>query len=508
MSAEHLEPEQVYLDDTSKPAAPLASVTLSPVLRATLLDPVLWRQSLYTFARATQLAVALVDVHGGLLGECLNPQSTWQILHAQTTVVFPPSCPFSLMPHQPCLCVADALDKERVVMVCDRARLVHFAVPLFLGGEQLGAVLAGQVFDQYPEQTVLEHIAMHLGLSPDVIWQQARLEYPIKRDTLRVYADLLKSLSQTFLQTRYDALQEAERLAEMIRLRDQAEEAHAKVLQADAALHRAYGELEQRVQERTVALSTANNALRHEIEERQRLEAERQRLEAQARQAEHFALLGRLASGLSHEIRNPLVVIFLQVDLLQEDLQQLAPAHQADIAPTLAEIKTHLARLDDLVQDYLSLVRVCNIHRQPAEVGAVVAAFVQEISSALAERGITLQQQGLTDLGTIVLHQSMFRRALLNLVHNAMDAMRQGGTLSLRGRREAAYVQLEIRDTGSGISAEHLSRIFEPLFTTKPGGTGLGLYIVQEIITAHDGTVAVQSTPGQGTSFTLTLPVA
>jgi signal transduction histidine kinase len=471
------------------------------------LDPVLWRQSLYTYARATQLAVALVDVHGGLLGECLNPQSTWQILHAQITVVSPPSCPFSLMLHQPCPCVADALDKERVVMVCDRARLVHFAVPLILGGEQLGAVLAGQVFDQYPEQMVLEHIAMHLGLSPDVVWQQARLEYPVKRDTLRVYADLLKSLSQTFLQTRYDALQEAERLAEMIRLRDQAEQAHSKVLQADAALRQAYAELEQRVQERTAALSMANSVLRHEIEERQRLEAEHQRLEAQARQAEHFALLGRLAAGLSHEIRNPLGVIFLQVDILTEDVQQLAPAHQAEMVPTLVEIKTHLTRLDDLVQDYLSLVRVSTIQRQPAEVGAVVAAFVKEISPALAERGITLQQQGLTQLGTLALHQSTFHRALLNLVHNAMDAMPQGGTLSLRGQRDAAAVQLEINDTGVGISGEHLSHIFEPLFTTKPGGTGLGLYIVHEIITAHGGTVTVQSRPGQGTSFTLTLLV-
>jgi signal transduction histidine kinase len=88
-----------------------------------------------------------------------------------------------------------------------------------------------------------------------------------------------------------------------------------------------------------------------------------------------------------------------------------------------------------------------------------------------------------------------------------MDAMPRGGTLSLCGRRNADTVQLEISDTGAGIPAEHLSCIFEPLFTTKPGGTGLGLYIVREIIAAHHGTVAVQSTPGQGTTFTLTLSV-
>jgi signal transduction histidine kinase len=501
MSAEHREPEQVHFDGARQPAASRAGVALSPALGAALLDPALWRQSLHTYARATHLAVALTDTHGDLLGECLNPRPTWQLLQAQAAAVSPPSCPFALVSDRPCPCIADALDKKRVAVVRDRTMLVHFAVPLILGGEKLGAVLAGQVFDQYPEQTGLEQVARHLGLSPDTVWQQARLELPVSRNTLRVYVDLLVSLSQTFLQTHYDAIQEAARLAEMTRLHDQAEQAHAATRRAEAALQQAYAELEQRVQERTAALTMANNALRRSIEERQRLEA-------QARRAEHFALLGRLAAGLSHEIRNPLGVIFLQVDILQEDLQQLEPTCQASMAPSLVEIKTHLARLDDLVQDYLSLVRVSAIQRQPTEVGPLVAAFTRELSAELGKRGIILEQQGLTQLGTLALHQSMFRRALLNLAHNAMDAMPQGGTLSLRGRWQAATVQLDISDTGVGIPAEHLSRIFEPLFTTKPGGTGLGLYIVHEIIAAHDGTVAVQSTPGQGTTITLTLPVA
>jgi signal transduction histidine kinase len=512
MSAAHLEPGPDHIHSTSPPAAPPDGVALSPALRAILLDPALWHDSLDTYARATHLAVALTDVHGDLLGKCLNPQPTWQLLQARAAAVFRSAygevkCPFSLVSHQPCSCIADALAKCQAVMVRDRTRLVHFAVPLILGGERLGVVLAGQVFDQYPEQMVLEQVATQLGLSPVMVWQRARLAYPIKRDTLRVYADLLMSLSQTFLQTRYDALQQAESLAKMTRLRDETEQARAEALRAEKALRQAYDGLEQRVQERTIALTVANNALHREIEVRQRLEVEHRHLEDQARRAEHFALLGRLAAGVSHEIRNPLGVVFLQVDILTEDLQQLPLVHQADMASTLAEIKTHLARLDDIVQDYLSLVRVHSIQRQPAEVGAVVEAFAQEISAMLTARDITLQQQGLTQLGTVDLHQNTFRRALLNLVHNAMDAMPQGGTLSLCGRRHAAQVQLEIRDTGPGIPAEHLSHIFEPLFTTKPGGTGLGLYIVHEIITAHDGTVVVKSTPGHGTIFTLTLPL-
>jgi signal transduction histidine kinase len=105
-------------------------------------------------------------------------------------------------------------------------------------------------------------------------------------------------------------------------------------------------------------------------------------------------------------------------------------------------------------------------------------------------------------------HATTLRRALLNLVQNALDAMPHGGTLTLEGQGMATQVQLCVRDTGSGISAEHLPQIFEPLYTTKPGGTGLGLYIVQEIVAAHGGHVRVESVVGHGTTFTLTLPRA
>jgi signal transduction histidine kinase len=133
---------------------------------------------------------------------------------------------------------------------------------------------------------------------------------------------------------------------------------------------------------------------------------------------------------------------------------------------------------------------------------------VQELTPALVAHAITLQLDTLEQLGRVALHAHTFRRALLNLVHNAMNAMPQGGTLRLRGRRQAATVHLEVEDTGLGIPPERLPQIFEPLHTTKPGGTGLGLYIVQEVVTAHGGQVSVQSTVGSGTTFTMTLPVA
>jgi PAS domain S-box-containing protein len=260
------------------------------------------------------------------------------------------------------------------------------------------------------------------------------------------------------------------------------------------SLKEAEAVLEQHVQERTAALEQAM--------------AEQQRLEREAQRAAHFTLLGRLAAGVAHEIRNPLGAVVLHVDILEEELRDPSPTDPEIVPEALTAIKTNLARVDDLVQDYLSLVRVSTIQRQVQDLGAAVQAWCREFQGIVAALGVTLQAEGVEALGPVALHASTLRRALFNLVQNAAEAMPQGGTVTLVGQSTADQVQLQVRDTGHGIPAEHLVQIFEPLHTTKPEGTGLGLYIVQEILAAHGGQVTVQSVVGQGTTFTLTLPRA
>jgi signal transduction histidine kinase len=238
----------------------------------------------------------------------------------------------------------------------------------------------------------------------------------------------------------------------------------------------------------------------------QREIAERQRLEREAQRAQQFALLGRLAAGVSHEIRNPLAALFLHVDLLEEELQQPTPGSAAQVTQVLAEIRTQLARLEDLVQNYLTLVRASQLERTPQDLGAALHAGAVEWQQLAQRQGVLLRLEGLENLGIVPFHANTLCRALRNLIHNALDAMPQGGTLTLAGQRTATHVQLRVRDTGSGISTEQCAKIFEPLYTTKPGGSGLGLYIVQEIVAAHGGTLAVESALGCGTTFTITLP--
>jgi signal transduction histidine kinase len=219
------------------------------------------------------------------------------------------------------------------------------------------------------------------------------------------------------------------------------------------------------------------------------------------------AVLGRLAAGVSHELRNPMAALALQIDCFTEELHDRAPESAAIVAELLPAIQMQIARMDDLLQDYLSLVQVATIERTPQDLGSIVQTWAGEWQALALSHGVRFRLDGMDHLGLLALHPSTFRRALLNLVQNALDAMLQGGLLTVRGQRTATHVQVQVQDTGSGIPPAQLAAIFEPLYTTKPGGTGLGLYIVQEIIAAHGGHVTVESVVGQGTTFAVTLAV-
>jgi two-component system, sporulation sensor kinase E len=198
----------------------------------------------------------------------------------------------------------------------------------------------------------------------------------------------------------------------------------------------------------------------------------------------------------------------LHVDLLEEEMSQPSPDSVEMVPQALTEIKKQLARLDDLLQDYLPLARVATSERTVQDLGAVVQAWAQEWRRLPAADRVMLRLEGLEHLGRVPFHASMLRRALLNLVQNALEAMPEGGTLTLRGTGTATHVQLQVCDTGRGIPDDQLPHMFEPLQTTKPEGTGLGVYITREIVAAHGGQVTIERHVGQGTTFTVILPRA
>jgi PAS domain S-box-containing protein len=230
-------------------------------------------------------------------------------------------------------------------------------------------------------------------------------------------------------------------------------------------------------------------------------------LQNQLLQNERLSILGRLAGAVSHEIRNPLTAIFLQADILEDELDQSEEGGRGQVRRSVRVIKEEVSRLHDLVEQYLSLARLSNLQREPVRLSTYLDAFGVEMRDRLTVRGIALKLAYRTSLGQVALHYNSFRRVLLNLVNNAIEAMPGGGTITIRARRRCRTMCLEIIDTGHGIPNEQMPLLFSPLHTTKAEGTGLGLYLAKEIVAAHEGDIAVNSKLGVGTTFMITLPL-
>ena len=233
----------------------------------------------------------------------------------------------------------------------------------------------------------------------------------------------------------------------------------------------------------------------------------RQRLEQMTWQVQRSALLGDIAGKIVHEIRNPLNAIFLHADVMLGELQCPTLDSHTQMMESLTDIRMEVRRLYDIMQDYLTLARLPVVQYEPEDMGNFLRECGRVMQEQARARGIVLHLQGLARLGSVSLHKGSLQHAFMNLLQRALNAMPQGGTMTLRGRRTASHSVAEIRDTGSAISEEHLDLLFEPWYSTGSEWTGLGLYVVREIIMAHHGTIDVQSTSGQGTTFTVMLPL-
>src|SRR5262249_35972038 len=234
----------------------------------------------------------------------------------------------------------------------------------------------------------------------------------------------------------------------------------------------------------------------------------RQRLDHLARHAERSALLGQMAAKMVHDIRNPLNAIFLHADVVEEELQRPTPDSQAQMAASVADIRVEVTCLYDLIQDYLALARLTVVRRELEDLGLFLEECAHDIRRLAESRQVVLRLEGLTRLGRVPIHKGTLHHAVLNLLQRALAAMPQGGTLTLRGRRTASsHVTIEVRDTGSSIPEQQLELLFEPFAATDAEWTGLGLYVVREIVAVHHGTIDVQSAPNKGTTFTITLPL-
>lgn len=232
-------------------------------------------------------------------------------------------------------------------------------------------------------------------------------------------------------------------------------------------------------------------------------------------ETEKLSAMAKIAGSVAHEFRNPLNSLFLSADLLEDELAG-SGALGSSIAPTLTAIREEVERLNQIITHYLALSKIASSERERVDVGRLADEFASEWRSKAAERGALLRVRTEGAPGQVLGDVNQLRRVLVNLVENALDAVSaprpggeprvRSGTVTLGVRRMRRAVRLVVQDDGDGLPASVRERVFEPFTTTKAGGTGLGLYLVREMVLAHGGTIALSSTPGRGTRVAIRLP--
>jgi signal transduction histidine kinase len=227
--------------------------------------------------------------------------------------------------------------------------------------------------------------------------------------------------------------------------------------------------------------------------------------------AETYAEFAALVGGLAHEIRNPLSTIRLNMELLAEDFAETdsdSPTKQRDrrARAKIELVRQECDRLQKLLGDFLDFARQESLAPEPGNLNEELGQLLDFFAIRAHEAGVEVVRYLDPELPSVRLDRETFRSAILNLLLNAVQAMEAGGQLVIRTRAAGLGVLVELIDTGPGMDAETLGKVFRAFYTTKQGGSGLGLPTARKIIEAHGGTIDVESTPGRGTKVTIWLP--
>jgi signal transduction histidine kinase len=258
-------------------------------------------------------------------------------------------------------------------------------------------------------------------------------------------------------------------------------------------LRSSYTSLEKKVEEAeraAVNLQKANDQL---------VEAQDQLL-----RTEKLAVIGQLSAGVAHDLRNPLGAINNAIYYLK---RRLGASEMAQSNPRIGQflqvIEDEVAHSNQIITDLMGFARISSPSLSSANLGETIQDM---LSSIEVRNNVRIVKRFEPELPEVLADPEQLRRVFINLTMNAQEAMPDGGELTISTRRVNGFAEAAFSDTGIGIPDENLKKVFDPLFTTKTKGTGLGLAVCQEIVTRHRGTIGVASKPGEGTTFTVRLP--
>jgi two-component system, sporulation sensor kinase E len=233
---------------------------------------------------------------------------------------------------------------------------------------------------------------------------------------------------------------------------------------------------------------------------------ESRRTEQQMLESERLNALTLLAAGVAHEIGNPLNSLNIHLQLIEREARKLNGAKRPELQESIEVARAEINRLDSIIAQFLRAIRPTRPQLRPENINSIVEEAVRFFAPEIKDRDIVVEQELRSDLPLLELDRDQMKQSFYNVIKNSFEAMKSRGILRIRTDMDESHVIVRFTDTGGGISAENLSRVFEPYFTTKTSGTGLGLLIVRRIVREHGGELSIESSEGKGLTLAIRLP--
>ena len=233
---------------------------------------------------------------------------------------------------------------------------------------------------------------------------------------------------------------------------------------------------------------------------------EDRRMVEQTIESERLSALTSLAAGVAHEIGNPLNSLNIHLQLIERRLRKASPEMKAEIGSLVEIAKTEIQRLDSIVHQFLRAIRPSTPQFERHDLNEILEESVAFLRPEIRDRDIIVEIDLDRALPQVEVDRDQLKQAFFNIIKNAFQAMKTGGILHIRSWQDQLYVSVSFNDTGGGISPENMSKLFQPYFTTKSSGSGLGLLIVRRIVREHGGEIEIESNEGKGVRVTIHLP--
>jgi len=234
---------------------------------------------------------------------------------------------------------------------------------------------------------------------------------------------------------------------------------------------------------------------------------ERKKLEQQLLHSERLATIGEMSAKVAHEIRNPLSSISLNTELLYDEISNDNGDKKSDAENLIQSILNEVDTLTEITDEYLRFARFPRLETKPASINNVLIELSKFFNKERLQRGITLKENYASDLPIILLDTNQIKQAFLNILKNSFEAMPEGGKVSISTRLKGDNIEVNITDTGQGISKDDIQSVFDPFYSAKVNGTGLGLALTMKTVEGHGGDIICKSTIDKGTTMVISFPV-